>query len=54
MKGEADPSLHNEDQLEWHLAIAVGEAIIRAIWSDLHIGRDLVRIPKVGYGTRVS
>ena len=54
MKGEADPSFHYGDQPEWHPAIAVGEAVIKAIWSDLHIGGDLVRIPKKGYGTWVS
>ena len=54
MKGEADPSFHYGDQLERHPAIAVGEAVIRAIRSDLHIGGDLVCIPKIGYETWVS
>ena len=54
MKGEADPSLHNGDHPKRHLAIAVGEAIIEAVWSDLYIGRDLVHVPKESYGSWVS
>ena len=46
VKREPDPRFHNSDEPKQHPAIVEDEAIVRAIRSNLYIGRDVVQVPK--------
>ena len=54
MKGELDPRFHDSGEPKRHLAIVHDEAIVRAIWFDLYVGKDTVQVPKDWYGNWVS
>ena len=54
VKGEPDPRFHDSDKPKRHLAIVKDEAIVRAIRSNLYVGRDMVQVPKDCYGNMVS
>ncbi|XXG73543.1 hypothetical protein AAC387_Pa07g2446 [Persea americana] len=46
VKGEPDPCFHDSDKPKRHPAIVEDEAIVRAIRSNLYVGRDMVQVPK--------